>query len=94
MTYELTIARNDAVVATGQASQQNGEALPYNLEAEQSLLGALLLNNASLEHVGEFLRPFHFADGIHGQIFEATVRLIDRGQVADPITLRDYFDKK
>jgi len=93
MMHELTIARSDAVVTTGQASHQNGEALPYNLEAEQSLLGALLLNNASLEHVGEFLRPFHFADGIHGQIFEATVRLIDRGQVADPITLKDYFNK-
>jgi replicative DNA helicase len=93
MTQELTIVRSDHLTTTAQSSDQDGDAPPYNLEAEQSILGALLLNNASLEAVGDFLRPFHFADGIHGQIFEAMVRLIDRGQVADPITLKDYFDK-
>lgn len=93
MTQELATVRSDALVTVDNAPHRDGEALPYNLEAEQSLLGALLLNNASLEHVGEFLRPFHFADAVHGQIFEAMVRLIDRGQVADPITLKDYFDK-
>ncbi len=76
-----------------QGSRHDKEAPPYNLEAEQVILGALLLNNSSLEHVGDFLRPHHFADAIHGQIFEAIVRFIDRGQVADPITLKDYFDK-
>ncbi|MCE3231573.1 MAG: helicase [Alphaproteobacteria bacterium] len=98
MTQDLTIARSGNIATSGSASprdgsHQEGEAPPYNLEAEQSLLGALLLNNASYEHIGDFLRPFHFADGIHGQIFEAIVRLIDRGQVADPITLKDFFDK-
>jgi replicative DNA helicase len=93
MTQELTIVRSDSVAALDHAAHQDEDAPPYNLEAEQSLLGALLLNNGSLEYIGDFLRPFHFADGIHGQIFEAIVRLIDRGQVADPITLKDYFDK-
>lgn len=63
----------------------------YNLAAEQALLGAILLNNALLEQVNSFLQPLHFAEQIHGKIFEAIVRLIERGQVADPITLRDYF---
>ena len=67
--------------------------IPHNMQAEQSLLGALLLNNASLEHVSDFLKPEHFSDGIHGRIYEAISRLIDRGQIADPITLRDFFDK-
>lgn len=93
MTQELTIVRSDSLAAVNRPSEQEGEAAPYNLEAEQSILGALLLNNSSLEHVGDFLRPTHFADAIHGQIFEAMTRLIDRGQVADPITLKDYFDK-
>lgn len=93
MTQELTIVRSDSVTTITSPSLSGGEGAPYNLEAEQSLLGAMLLNNASFEHVGDFLRPHHFADAIHGQIYEAIVRLIDRGQVADPITLKDYFDK-
>jgi replicative DNA helicase len=93
MTQELTIVRSDSIPAIDRTSHSDGEATPYNLEAEQSILGALLLNNGALEYVGDFLRPNHFADAIHGQIFEAMVLLIERGQVADPITLKDYFDK-
>jgi replicative DNA helicase len=66
--------------------------LLYNLEAEQSLLGALLLNNATHEKVTDFLRSEHFADETHGHIFAAITHFIERGQVADPITLRDYFN--
>ncbi|MEQ8371161.1 MAG: replicative DNA helicase, partial [Alphaproteobacteria bacterium] len=65
---------------------------PRNLEAEMALLAALLLNNNALERVSEFLRPEHFADPRHGRIFEAVGRLIDRGQIADALTLKDYFD--
>lgn len=66
---------------------------PRNFEAEQALLGALLHNNYTYEKVSDFLVPEHFADPVHGRIFEAVGRLIERGQVADPITLKDYFDK-
>ena len=79
--------------ADSQVSPFQGEPLPYNIEAEQALLGALLLNNNSLEQVSDFLQPLHFADATHGKIFEAIHRLVERGQVADPITLKDYFDK-
>ena len=67
------------------------EAVLHNLEAEQALLGALLLNNGSLEHVSDFLRPDHFAHAVHGRIYESIQRLNDRGQFADPITLKDIF---
>ncbi len=62
-----------------------------NLEAEQCLLGALLLNNSSLEYVSDFLRADHFAHTVHGLIYESIQLLIDRGQIADPITLKDIF---
>ncbi len=65
----------------------------YNLEAEQGVLGILLLDNSYHEHVSEFLRPEHFADPIHQKIYDALSRLIERGQIADPITLKDYFEK-
>jgi len=67
---------------------------PHNYEAEQALLGALLHNNLSSEKVTEFLRPQHFADPIHGKIYEAIITLIERGQVADPITLSKYFEQE
>lgn len=66
---------------------------PLNYEAEQALLGALLHNNASLERVSEFLRPEHFADPNNGKIYKAICTLLERNQVADPITLNDYFAK-
>lgn len=69
------------------------ETMTHNLEAEQALLGALLLNNAALENVSDYLKPVHFSDQLHGRIFDAIQRLIDRGQIADPITLKDFFDK-
>lgn len=66
---------------------------PHSLEAEQALLGALLHNNLSFEQVSEFLRPEHFSDPTHSRIFEAITNLISRGHIADPITLKEYFDK-
>jgi replicative DNA helicase len=66
---------------------------PHNYEAEQGLLGALLVNNAAYERVGDFLRPEHFADPAHGRIFAAIGKLIERGQIANPVTLKALFDQ-
>jgi replicative DNA helicase len=66
---------------------------PHNYEAEQGLLAALLVNNAAYERVGDFLIPEHFADPVHGRIYEAIGKLIDRGQIANPVTLKAYFDQ-
>jgi replicative DNA helicase len=65
---------------------------PRNIEAEQALLGAILVNNRAYERVSEFLRKEHFADPIHGRIYEACGRLIERGQIADGTTLKHVFD--
>ena len=65
---------------------------PHNEEAEQALLGAILVNNKAYERVGEFLRPPHFYDKGHQRIFEAIAKLIERGQVANPVTLKAYFE--
>lgn len=66
---------------------------PHSLEAEQALLGALLHNNLAFERIAEFLRPEHFSEASHGRIFEAINNLINRGHIADPITLKEYFDR-
>ncbi|WP_222546173.1 replicative DNA helicase [Asaia lannensis] len=65
---------------------------PANPEAERALLGALLTNNKAYERVSDFLEAAHFADPLHGRIFEAIARRIDRGMLADPITMRAEFE--
>ncbi len=65
---------------------------PQNLEAEQALLGALLVNNKAYERVADFLAPQHFADPVHARIFEAIVRRIERGQLADAVTLKSDLE--
>ncbi len=66
---------------------------PVNYEAEQALLGAVLANNLVYDRVNEFLRPEHFADPLHGRIFAAIGKLIERGQIANPVTLKNLFDQ-
>jgi replicative DNA helicase len=65
---------------------------PSNQRAEQALLGALLANNKAYERVSEFLAPEHFADPIHGRIFQAIVRRVEAGQLADAVTLKAEFE--
>ncbi|MDD3669368.1 MAG: replicative DNA helicase [Alphaproteobacteria bacterium] len=66
---------------------------PYNVEAEQALLGAILLDNQSLEKVSEFLKPDHFSNPAHGQIYEACRTYIEQGRIADPTTIKPLFAK-
>lgn len=66
---------------------------PHNAELEAALLGAILTNNRAFEKVADFLLAEHFYEPVHGRIYEAAARLIERGQVASPLTLRHYFEK-
>ena len=52
--------------------------LPHNLEAEQALLGAILINNEALNQVAAFLEPAHFYLPVHGRVFEAVLKMIER----------------
>ncbi|MBV1829360.1 replicative DNA helicase [Komagataeibacter sp. AV436] len=64
---------------------------PANLQAEQALLGALLTNNKAYDRVSDFLTGTHFADEINGKIYDAISKHIEEGKLADPVTLRIYF---
>jgi replicative DNA helicase len=65
---------------------------PHNLEAEQALLGAILVNNEAMDRVTGFLEPHHFYDPLHQQIFDVAGKLIHAGKQATPITLRTFFE--
>lgn len=67
--------------------------LPHNLEAEQGLLGMLLIDNKNLEKVNDLLKPDHFSHPTHGRIYETIIRMIDKGLEAKATTLKDYFEK-
>jgi replicative DNA helicase len=70
----------------------NFRSPPHNFEAEKALLGAILANNNAYDRVSGYLKAEHFADGVNGKIFEAAANLIERGQIADPITLHNFFE--
>jgi len=64
---------------------------PLNVEAEQALLGAILVNNDAFDRVSDFLKPEHFVEEIHRRIFEIAGSLIRAGKVATPITLKTFL---
>ncbi|MBV9954035.1 MAG: replicative DNA helicase, partial [Pseudolabrys sp.] len=65
---------------------------PHNLEAEQALLGAILVNNEAFYRVSDFLEPKHFFERIHQKIFELSRDLIRAGKVATPVTLKTFLE--
>lgn len=68
-------------------------ALLCNIEAEQKLLGSLLIDNRLFEHVADILAAEDFVNALHARIYRAISTMIGTGATADPITLRSYFDK-
>jgi replicative DNA helicase len=64
---------------------------PHSIEAEQALLGAMLINNDAFHRVADFLKANHFFEPIHGSIFEVISALIRSNKVANSITLKIFF---
>ncbi len=73
------------------ASASSARTMPHNLPAEQNLLGAILLDNSVFERIDDRLLAEHFYDPLHGRIFSTIQRLIERGQLANPVTLKSFF---
>ncbi|HVY57367.1 MAG TPA: replicative DNA helicase [Xanthobacteraceae bacterium] len=64
---------------------------PHNIDAEQALLGAILVNNEAFYRVSDFLEPPHFFEPIHQKIYETAASLIRAGKVATPVTLKTFL---
>ena len=67
-------------------------AAPHNIEAEQALLGAILVNNEAFYRVSDFLNPPHFFEPIHQNIYQLSRDLIRAGKLATPVTLKTFLD--
>ena len=64
--------------------------LPNNIEAEQAVLGSLLVSNEIFDEVNQIISGDNFYDPMHQKIFDAINNLIFRGMLANPITLKNY----
>ena len=66
---------------------------PANLEAEQALIGSVLVNNDVIDEVSSFIKPSIFYDPAHVKIYEVIENLNNKGMIANPITLKNFFEK-
>ena len=82
MSQSLNILKNKA------------DELPNNIEAEQSIIGSVLLTNEIFDEISLIVSSKNFYDPIHKRIFEALEKLIYGGLLANPITLKNYFEKE
>ena len=64
---------------------------PHNIELEQALLGAVLVNNEAFYRVSDFLEPRHFYNQLHQKLYELAGSLIRVGKTATPITLKTFL---
>ncbi|MEN3930609.1 replicative DNA helicase [Microvirga sp. W0021] len=85
------MATANALITHLSVAETNFREAPGNIEAEQALLGAILVNNEAYYRVSDFLLPEHFIDGTHQRIFEVTSLLIKQGKLATPITLKTFL---
>jgi replicative DNA helicase len=70
---------------------QAAEKIPFSLDAEQAVLGAILFDNEVYYRVSSFLKPEHFYDPVHGVIYGAMEKLISSGRLASPVMLNTYL---
>src|SRR5262245_47692616 len=81
-----------AATKAGTAEALPFRVAPHNIEAEQALLGAILVNNEAHDRVSSFLEAQQFYDPLHQQIYETLSKLIASGKQATPITLKTFFE--
>ena len=68
------------------------EELPNNIEAEQSIIGSILISNEIFDEINTFVSSKDFYDPMHQRIFSAIEKLIYSGMLANPITLKNHFE--
>ncbi len=74
--------------------KNNFEELPNNIEAEQSVLGSILLQNEIFDEINTIITSVNFYDPLHQKVFAAIENLIYKGMLANPITLKNHFEKE
>ena len=68
--------------------------LPNNIEAEQSVIGSILVTNEIFDEINTIISNINFFDPMHQKIFNAIESMIFKGMLANPITLKNYFENE
>ncbi len=87
---DLVQKRSFGVTDAPNLSDQSFD-VPQNIEAEQGLLGALLVNNEVYDKISRLVNAQHFFDPVHQRIYEIATEKISRNSLASPVTLKAYF---
>lgn len=66
--------------------------IPHSVEAEQQLLGAILIRNETLDAVSDILEPAHFFDPVHRRIYEIAAARIRKGHLVSPVAMRTVLE--
>ena len=74
-------------------THQKNQEIPSNVEAEQHLIGSVLVNNDIIDEIANIINSEKFYDPIHVKIYEVVESLNNKGMIANPITLKNYFEK-
>ena len=84
----------NGMAAISPESQDGAAAvgLPHSIEAEQALLGALLVNNDVFDRITSIISEVHFFDPVHGRIFEVIARRIQKNALASPVTIKAFLE--
>ena len=81
MEHDRPLSRGEQLMAQAEADEPlEYRQPPHNIDAEQALLGAILVNNEALDRVSGFLDDVHFYEPIHREIFEVASKLIQAGK--------------
>ena len=74
--------------------KENFKELPNNIEAEQSVIGSILVTNEIFDEINTIISNVNFYDPMHQKIFNAIESMIYKGMLANPITLKNYFENE
>ena len=85
-------AIQDTQQSGAEPGAETGPGLPHNIEAEQALLGALLVNNDVYDRISNLVQERHFYDPVHGRIFAVAEQRIQKNALASPVTLKAFFE--
>ncbi|MFV0410567.1 MAG: replicative DNA helicase [Paracoccus sp. (in: a-proteobacteria)] len=81
-----------ALRATAPTADSEAPSVPFSIEAEQQLLGALLTNNEIFDRISQLLKPEHFYEPVHSRIFEIAAERIRKNALASPVTLKAFME--
>ena len=69
------------------------QKIPSNIDAEQNVLGSVLVNNDIIDEIASIINSQKFYDPIHVKIYEVIENLNNKGMIANPITLKNFLEK-